>query len=153
MTDDLSRIEPWIGELVRKLSPRERRKVALKLGQALRRENARRIAANVDPDGAAMEPRARRVDAREGRVRRKMFPQIAKIRSLKVKPSPDGVEVGFVNPLVASTAAVHHFGEVGYVGRTRGGRTIRTRYPERRLLGFSEADMAIVTDALLAHIE
>lgn len=157
MDQDLAALDAWLAPLVGQLKPAQRRRLALKVGQLERRRNAQRIAANVDPDGAPMEPRkkrARRAEGKSGRVRRtgKMFPKIARIRSLKVRPSPDGVEIGFVNPLVEHTARVHHFGLDGRVGKTRDGRTIRTRYPERGLLGFGSGDDQEIMDLVLDHL-
>jgi hypothetical protein len=55
--DDLTRLDEWLGQILQGLSAPERRSAALKLGQALRRSNLKRIAANVDPDGTP-SPRA-----------------------------------------------------------------------------------------------
>lgn len=158
MDQDLARLDAWLAPLVSNLKPAARRRLALKIGQAERRLNAQRIAANVDPDGAPMEKRkkkARRAEAKAGRVRRtgRMFPRIGKIRALKVRPSPDGVEIGFASPLVEQTAQVHHFGLDGYVGKTRTGQQIRTRYPERRLLGFGANDEQEIMDLALDHLQ
>lgn len=151
---DPAALERFLGALVQRLAPAARRKLALALGRHLRKVNAARIARNVQPDGSAMEPRKHRADAAKGRVRGKarMFRKIGKARSLRIKASPAGVEVGFNNPLIASTAAVHHFGDVGYVGKTRAGRTIRTRYAERRLLGFGPGDAEALQDLAIDHL-
>jgi hypothetical protein len=55
--DDLTRLDEWLGQILQGLSAPERRSAALKLGQALRRSNLKRIAANVDPDGTPFAPR------------------------------------------------------------------------------------------------
>lgn len=155
--DDLSAIEPWIGGLVGQLKPGARKRLSVKVGQLLRRANAARIAANVEPDGSAMEPRKprkpRRAEAKTGRIKKKgkMFRKIAKAKALKVRPDPDGVELRFANPLIERTAAEHHFGLDGYVGRS-GGKTIRTRYAERALLGFGREDPDAIMDLVLAHL-
>ncbi len=158
MTDDLARIEPWIGALIAKLGPGQRRRLSVKLGQHLRRENAKRIAANVEPDGGAMEPRKprpqRRAEVKSGRVKKKgkMFPKIRKAQALKVRARPDGVEIGFANSAIEKTAAEHHFGLRGFVGKGPDGKTIRTQYPARRLLGFGPEDPEAITDLILAHL-
>lgn len=156
--DDLAAIEPWIGALAARLKPAERRRLALKVGQLLRRQNAARIAANVQPDGSAMEPRKprpSRLRTKAGRIKKKgkMFRKVAKARTLKVRPDADGVELGFANPLVEKTAAEHHYGLTGFVGITsREGKVIRTRYPERRLLGFGREDPDAIMDLVLDHL-
>lgn len=150
MSDDLGRIEPWIGGLIDRLAPAARRKLAIKLGRLLRKTNAARIARNVEPDGSAMARRKKR----EGRrIKDKMFPKIRKTSALKIRATADGVDVHFANPLIGHTAAVHHFGELGFVGRTRRGETIRTRYAARRLLGFAARDIDLITDEVLKHLQ
>lgn len=148
MTDDLTALDEWIGALAARLQPGQRKQLAQAIGRELRRENVRRITANVDPDGASMAPRKPRVDRKTGRIksRGKMFPKIRLARNLRVKADPAGVEVGFVNPAIERVAAVHQFGEEGYVGKTRDGRIIRTRYEARRLLGFGRADREKIAD-------
>lgn len=153
MADDLAALERFLGPLVERLSPGARIRVARKIGEELRRANARRIAANVEPDGAAMEPRKRRkrLTDGKGRIRRtgKMFPKIRQARSLRITPSPDEVRVGFESPMIAHTARAHHEGLADYVGRTKDGKVIRTQYPRRRLLGISAADEAAIIDAAM----
>lgn len=143
MAEDLRPLEQWLGRIIAGIEPSRRRAAALKLAQALRRANVQRIAANIEPDGGAMEKRK----ARDGkRLRRKMFPKLRRLREWKISADADGLEIMPVNPLVGQTAATHHFGEVGYVGRLRDGRVIRAKYPERRLLGFAEDDRALVVE-------
>lgn len=149
MAEDLAELERWLGRIMAGLAPARRRSAALKLAQALRRLNTARIAANVDPDGNAME----RPKQRAGRIRRKMFPKLRRLREWKISADADGLEISPVNPLVGNTAAVHHFGETGYVGRLRDGRVIRTKYPERRLLGFADEDRALVAEVAASLLD
>lgn len=156
--DDLTAIEPWIGALVNQLKPGARKRLSIKIGQLLRRSNAARIAANIEPDGAAMEPRKprkpRRATAKTGRVKKKgkMFRKIMTARAMKVQTSGDGVEVGFANPVKGRIAAEHHYGLVGRVGRSPDGNTVSTRYPARRLLGFGPDDNNAIMDLVLEHL-
>jgi len=149
MSDNpLEAIEPFLGQLIEAAEPGQRRKLIDKLMRAVRRANAERIGANVDPDGAAMVPRKPR-ETRRGR-RTKMFKHIGKTRSLKIKVTPEGGELQFANPLVEATAATHHYGLEGYVGKTRRGKVIRTKYEARRLLGFGKEQDELV-DEVLKH--
>jgi len=152
--DDLTAIEPFFGTLAAGLKPAARRKLALKMGRHLRRENAARIARNVQPDGSGMEPRKRRTARKGGRVKKKgkMFPKIRKAQALRINASPNGVEVGFNNPMIAKTAAAHHYGQVDFVGRKSTGEVIRTRYPVRQLLGFGPDDADALMDLALDHL-
>lgn len=141
-SDALAGFDAFFGRILAGLAPAERRRATLKLGQALRRSNLARIAANIEPDGGAMEPRKPRRD-RRGRLRRKaggrMFARLRFARNFRIEARPDSVEIG-PSSAIDRLAAVHHFGEEDVVGRLRDGRVIRTRYPARRLLGFAAED-------------
>ena len=147
--DGLEALEPFLGELIAAAAPGQRRKLIDKLMRAVRRANAARIGANVDPDGGAMTPRKPREQHRRGR-KTKMFKSIGKTRSLKLKVTPDEGELRFANPLIETTAAVHHYGQEGYVGKTRRGNVVRTKYEARRLLGFGKERDELV-DEVLKH--
>lgn len=145
--DGLEAIEPWLGEVMQSIEPGKRKTLADKLLRLLRRANARRIATNTQPDGSAMVPRKKREKGKRG----KMFKRIGRASSLKTRVTAEGGELRFVNPLVERTAAEHHFGLEGFVGRSRKGRIIRTKYQARELLGFgSEADD--FADEVLQHL-
>jgi len=156
MADDLAELEPFLAVYLNRLGPGQRRRVARKVGEALRRENAKRIAANVQPDGSEMEPRKKRKRMMDGkgRIKRtgKMFPKIKLARSMKIRATPDEVSVGFEGT-TGHTARAHQYGLTDFVGRTKDGRTIRTKYPERRLLGFGPDDIDAIMDAALGLLE
>lgn len=149
--DDLTRIEPWLAALLANLTPGKRRTLARKIGQRLRRENAARIAANIEPDGGKMEPRKPRRGRSDGRVRKKgrMFRKIALARNLKIDASPDQVAIQFLGS-VRRTAEVHHFGKRDRVARFRGAP--EAQYAARRLLGFGADDPDAVMEAALDHL-
>ncbi|PKP99608.1 MAG: phage virion morphogenesis protein [Alphaproteobacteria bacterium HGW-Alphaproteobacteria-13] len=154
MSDDFDKLAPWIAGLAHRLSPREMRQLSRRIGMAMRRVNAQRIAANVQPDGSAMEPRKKRPlrDRKQGRVRKKgrMFPKIRLARNMKLKTDADQAELYFGMKLY-KTANVHHFGLRDRVARFRGAPEVR--YPERPLLGFAADDEQAIMDAALAHLE
>jgi phage virion morphogenesis (putative tail completion) protein len=145
MAQDLAEFERWMVRVMQGLEPARRRAAALKLAQALRRANLARIAANIESDGSAMPPRKASMGQR-GRLRRKagakMFRRLRLTRSWKIGADADGLELMPASPAIDRIAAVHHFGELARVGRLGNGRVIRTRYTERRLLGFSADDNA-----------
>lgn len=157
MAEDLAQLEPFLAAYLNRLSPAQRRRVARKVGEALRRENAKRIAANVQPDGSAMQPRKKRKRMKDGkgRIKRtgKMFPKIRLAKALRIRATPDEVEVGFYNPLMAQTARAHQFGLVDFVGKTNDGRVIKTKYPERPLLGIAPGDLDAIMDQALKLLE
>ncbi len=141
----LEAIEPFIGELIEAAAPRQRRKLVDKLMRAARRANADRIRRNIEPDGSKMVARKKRKEKRG-----KMFRRLGKARNLKIRATPDRGELHFGNPNVEDTAATHHFGLEGFVGKTREGKIIRTRYDARRLLGFGKEQDELL-DAVLEH--
>ncbi|HWT42804.1 MAG TPA: phage virion morphogenesis protein [Sphingopyxis sp.] len=147
MENNFNQLETFLGRFVTALSPREMRGLASKIGQSIRRSNAARIATNTEPDGGAMQARR----PREGKRRGKMFRQLRQARLLKVRPSADGVTVGFTGQ-AQKVAKIHHFGEEGVVGRTRDGRTIRARYAARMLLGIGEMDEDDIMAAVEKHL-
>lgn len=152
---DLTRVEGWLEGLMLRLSDGERRKLAMKIGQSLRRSNAARIAANKEPDGGAMAPRRPRKgrDGKPIRSNKRMFRRIRIARNLRIKATPDSVEINFGGGAIEKIAAIHHDGQVGTVGRTRDGRTIRARYEARRLLGFGDDDMDMVLGAVIESLD
>lgn len=155
--DDLTAIESWLGPMMARLKPGPRTRLAMKIGQALRRTNTERIAANREPDGASMAPRKKRKTStgklRKGAgIRAKMFRKIRLGRNLKVYPKPDGVEIGFTGRM-QRIAQVHHFGEDDVVGRSPRGNQIRAKYEARRLLGFGANDLDQVIDAVAQHLK
>ncbi len=148
-SDALAALDQWFGQVLEGLSPTQRKRAAMKLGKALRRSNLDRIARNVEPDGGAMEGRKARLDQR-GRVRRKaggkMFRKLRLVRNWSIKAGADSVEIA---PAKGDrVAATHHFGLRSFVGRAPDGSKVTTRYPERRLVGFDDADRDLVLDVI-----
>ncbi|WP_306094949.1 phage virion morphogenesis protein [Qipengyuania flava] len=146
-SDALAALDNWLGTVLQGLSPAKRKRASTKLGQALRRSNLQRITRNEEPDGGSMEERKPRLD-RRGRVRRKaggkMFRKLRLARHWRIDARPDSVEVSPKGK--AAIAETHHFGKKGFVGRAPDGSKIIARYPQRRLLGFSDADRDLAID-------
>ena len=146
-SDALAGFDEWFGRVLQGLKPGERKRAAMKLGQALRRSNLQRQQENVEPDGSPMEKRKSRMD-RRGRVRKKaggkMFRKLRYARRWAIDARPDSVELSPKGN--SKIPEVHHFGKKGFVGRGPDGRKIFTRYPERKLLGFDDADRQTAID-------
>lgn len=77
-----------------------------------------------------------------------MFAKLRTSRFLHTTADATGLSVGFTGR-VARIARVHQFGERDEV--RPGGPTVT--YPERILLGFSNADLALITDRLIQMLE
>lgn len=155
---DLDAFEPWLHDLMSRVSPGRRLSLSRRVGQILRRINALRVAANIEPDGSAMEARKPKKERKgkrsRGRSRAasgKMFRRIELARNMRVRAAADHVELGF-KPNVAKTAEVHHFGLEDAVDK-RVPNSIRTRYPARRLLGFGPGDSDLLLVEVLTWLE
>lgn len=150
----LAGFDEWFGEILDGLSPPQRRRAAMKLGQALRRSNLKRQAANEQPDGSAMEPRKPRLHQR-GRLRRKaggkMFRRLRYAKLWAIDARPDSVEIKLRKG--DRVARVHHFGLRDRVGRGFDGRRIMHEYAARQLLGFSPDDERLSLEVAAALID
>lgn len=157
MAETFAELEPYFAAYLNRLSLAQRRKIFRKIGMELRKANAKRIAANVEPDGSPMQRRRKRkrIKGANGRIRRtkKMFPKIRLTKALRVRPGNEGVELSFVNPIVTKTAAAHQYGLTDFVGKTKAGKVVRTKYPARVLLGFGPEDLDEITDLALKLLE
>lgn len=153
--ETFAQLEPFLEAYRARLSPAQRRRTSRKIGMQLRKLNVDRIAANIEPDGSPMQARkARKLSGGKGRIKRaRMFRKLRLTRSFRVHPTEDGVSVGFFNAMIAATARAHQYGLVDYVGKTKDGKTVRTKYPRRRLLGFGPEDLTLITDAAIEMLE
>lgn len=148
---DLQAIEEWAGALLQQLSPAQRITAARKVGQALRRSQSKRIAAQRAPDGSAYAPRSvatGRLRQKAGTIKRRtMFARLRTTRFLKVEASAQEIGVGFMGR-AASIARTHQDGAKRRSRRS--GITYTT--PKRELLGFSADDIQHLRDSLLDHL-
>ena len=145
--DSLDDVQPFLGDLLEAMRPGQRRRMIDKLMRMARRHQADRIRRNVEPDEAEMTPRK----PRKGR-RGKMFKRIGAARNLRIRTHPDRGELTFGGGLVSRTASEHHHGLEGFVGKTRRGRIVRTRYEQRRLIGHGKERRDYV-EALVEHLD
>ena len=148
MTDDLDALESWAEPLIARLSPSAQRKLARDIARALRKSQAARIKAQKNPDGSPFEPRKPQARAQSGFVRKgAMFTKIRQAKHLKARGRGDDAQVGFFSR-VARIAREHQEGRRAKVDRNGPWYD----YPERRLLGYADADRALVRDMLLDHL-
>jgi phage virion morphogenesis protein len=152
MAEDLDPLEQWIGNLVANLDPPQRKKLAMQIATELRRANAQRLKANVDPDGEKFAPRKASRDKLRDRVgkRGRMFQRAATPRFLLKKATPEQASVGFASA-AARIMAVHHFGLRDRVSREADAP--EASYPARRVLGLPERDRGRIMDLILARLE
>ncbi|WP_095124370.1 phage virion morphogenesis protein [Pseudomonas sp. Irchel s3a12] len=150
MTTRLETLEDWAAGLLGQLEPASRNKLARSIGQALRRSQQLRIIAQRNPDGSKYAPRKQRnLRGKQGRVKRKvqMFQKLRTASFLKVQGDGNTISVGFTGR-IARIARVHQYGLKDRA--ERGAPDVR--YEQRQLLGFTEADLDLIRDGLLAHL-
>lgn len=151
MTHDLQAIETWAATLLARLTPAARRRLTRQIATGLRQRNSQRIDAQRNPDGSAYEPRKPRKDLRgkRGALRRKMFNRLRQVRCLSIAATPGSASVGFLRSgLVSHIARIHQEGRTDRVSRN--GPYVQ--YPERRLLGFSQADLEYIEQMITSSI-
>lgn len=150
---DMDALEPFLGALLAKTEPRQRMAMSRAVGQIMRRFNAARVTANIQPDGTPMAPRNPKQPRKKARKAQptRMFKRIELARNMQVQPGADQVALSFKGR-VAKTAEVHHFGEEDAVDR-RIANSIRVRYKARRLLGFGPGDRDAMLSEIMAWLE
>lgn len=149
MADDLQALEDWVAPLLARLETKERRRLARSVARDLRRSQRERIKSQTNPDGTPYAPRKpQKWRARQGSIRRQaMFGKLSTAKWLKATTRGDSAVVGFFGN-VARLARTHQYGLRDRVDRD--GPTIA--YPQRELLGFTEADRRLILDSLLTHL-
>lgn len=146
--DPLIALEDWVAPLIARLAPAERRALARKVGQDLRRSQAARIASQRNPDGSAYAPRkAGKARQLQGRIRRGMFARMRTAKHLRLQTDEQAASIGFVGR-TARIARVHQEGLRDEV--EAGGPTYA--YPLRALLGLADVDRERIKYLLLEHL-
>ncbi|MGY3922491.1 phage virion morphogenesis protein [Aeromonas jandaei] len=141
--DALQQLGDQAAALLQQLSAPERRKLAADLARTMRATQAERIRANKQPDGTAMSPRKPR--AKRGAIRRKMFAKLVKPAWLKATATANEATVEFTGS-ANRLATIHHFGLRDKIN----GKEVQ--YPERNLIGITDADIDRIEDSLLKSL-
>lgn len=153
MMTDLTALEEWVGGLLVKLGPEQRRALSHQIAIVLRRSQSARISQQRAPDGTPYTPRKNRkeLSSKAGRIKRQKAAMFSKLRTnkwLKVQSSEHAAGVSFVKK-VYYVARVHQFGMQDRIGRKQ---ATAYHYPTRQLLGFSEHDKARIEESILNHL-
>jgi len=150
MTNRLEALEDWASGLFGQLEPTARNRLVRSLGHALRKSQQQRIIAQRNPGGSKYAPRKHRnLRGKLGRVKRKMkmFQKLRTARFLKVQGDGNAITIGYTGR-IAQIARVHQFGLKDRP--ERGAPDIQ--YDQREVLGFTEADLDLIREGLLAHL-
>ena len=147
----MEEVQAKLTALINNLSPQARRQLARNIGQALRKNQQARIVRQENPDGTAFEPRKPRKEfgKKKGRIKRKaMFAKLRTARYFKIQSNANEVSVGF-NGSSAMIAKVHQYGLMSSPSKTK---DFKVRYAQRELLGFSQSDLDVIEDLVLAQL-
>jgi phage virion morphogenesis protein len=154
MTNRLEALENWASGLLGQLEPTARNRLVRSLGHALRKSQQQRIIAQRNPGGSKYAPRKHRnLRGKLGRMKRKMkmkmkmFQKLRTAGFLKVQGDGNAITIGYTGR-IAQIARVHQFGLKDRP--ERGAPDIQ--YDQREVLGFTEADLDLIREGLLAHL-
>lgn len=162
MSDDFAPLDEALQELAAGVAPEARSKLTREIATDLRSANAKRIKANVTPEGEPMVPR--KAKARGGIRTKRLRDKVTGLkRSVKMaamfhratapqylrKESSDGeAQVGYVGAM-ARIMGVHHYGLRDTV--TRDPSSPEVTYPERPVIGLPPEDRQRVLDKVIAN--
>ncbi|MGP9666001.1 phage virion morphogenesis protein [Halomonas sp. AOP22-C1-8] len=150
MSDDIQALDDWLSPLIAKLDAKQRRRLARKVAQDLRRRQRERIRAQTNPDGTPFAPRkVPSLRAKQGGIRRRaMFSKLSTARWLKATNQGDTAVVGFFGN-VARLTKTHQYGLRDRVSRDGP----RVEYAQRELLGFTAQDREHIAGSVLTHLD
>ena len=140
-------LTPHLQGLLAALGPAQRRSLAREIAADLRTRNQRRIAAQQNPDGTPYAPRKPRLRAKAGRIKRAMFARLRTGRFLRVQSDANAALVT-ITGRAARIARTHHYGLLDRVSRNGP----EYRYPQRRVLGYSDADREAIAERVIDHL-
>ena len=151
MVDALSRLAHWAAPLLVSLSAPRRRAAMVQVATYLRRSQAQRIGAQLNPDGTPYEPRKpQRLRKKKGAIRRKMFEKLRTAKHLRKSATAESATIT-VGGRSARIARVHQLGLRDKVDWRRA-KSPTVQYPRRELLGITAVDEDAITGILLRHI-
>jgi len=150
MTNKLEALETWASGLLEQLQPAARNQLARSIAQDLRRSQQKRVLMQQNPDGSKFAPRKKRdLRGKQGRIRRKveMFKKLRTATYMKARGDSDAAIVSFTGR-IARIARVHQLGLKDRAERD----APEVRYERREVLGFTDEDLDLIRDGLLAHL-
>jgi phage virion morphogenesis protein len=167
MADDFADFAPLdlaLEELASRIAPGERKQLGRAIATDLRGANAKRIRANVEPEGEPMVPRKAkgRGGVRPKRLRdkvtglkrsvkmAKMFSRATAPQYLRKESSDGEAQVGFVGAM-ARIMRVHQYGLRDTV--TRDPNSPAVTYPERAVIGLTAEDRLRVLEKVTAQLQ
>ena len=142
----LHELDAYLVGLLAKLEAPQRRALARAIAVELRRRQSARIAAQRNPDGTAYTPRKPQLRHKRAGIRRSMFTRLRMAKYMRIETSPNAAVITFAVK-VRRIASVHHFGLRDRVNANG----LTAKYPAREMLGFSSADVEMITALVVSH--
>ncbi|MBF7683863.1 phage virion morphogenesis protein [Acinetobacter sp. B5B] len=136
-----------LNALVFRLSDQERKKLLMQVARKIRQSQKTRITQQSNPDGSKYIPR-KNLRGRKGKIKQRMFNQIKTAKYLRIEQTEQGVAIGF-NERLSRIARVHQEGLVDKVDHRSGAP--RVKYAKRELLGFTDAEIALIESEVLSY--
>lgn len=146
MQNNINDLVRYLTPLLTNLSAGEMTKLNKQVGADLRRSQQQRISAQQNPDGSSYTPRRLR---QGNRIRKKMFTKLRSAKYFRNFSNADSITVGFLNK-VNRIATIHQYGLRDRVEKNKG--PVVT-YSKRELLGFSKADVEMIEQSVLKHLD
>ncbi|ELO1018818.1 phage virion morphogenesis protein [Citrobacter freundii] len=145
---ELTPFDDQMAGLIGALSPASRRRLAAEIAKQLRAAQQQRIRQQKAPDGSPYESRKRQpLRAKKGRIKRAMFQKLRTNRYMKASGRNDAAVVEFTGK-VQRIAQIH---QLGLKDRPNP-HAQDVQYPERQLLGFSQADVQLIEVLIAEHL-
>lgn len=142
---ELTPFDDQIAGLIGALSPASRPRLATEIAKQLRTAQQQRIRQQKAPDGSPYETRKRQpLRAKKGRIKRAMFQKLRTNRYMKASGRNDAAVVEFTGK-VQRIAQIH---QLGLKDRPNP-HAQDVQYPERQLLGLSDASNQFVERLIL----
>lgn len=146
MSRGLEALHVELSALLSRLDKKSRSGLSREIAKTLRDSQRARIASQQNPDGSSYEPRKKQKDKKSRP--RTLFAKLRTPAHLKTTTTADRALIHFAGG-DNRIAAVHQFGLQDSPSKTTGHSI---SYPERQLLGFTDADIKTVEDLVFSHL-
>jgi len=147
----MNELNPLIDRLngiIQSQSPSARAQLARQIATNIRRTQAKRITENKNPDGSQFESRKQqKLRSKKGRLRQRMFTRMSRVKWLKAKTNATSTSIEFVGK-AGQIARVNQYGLRDKVNK----RGLEVQYPQRELLGLTDAEIEMIEDIVLTAI-
>ena len=144
----MSELNPLIDRLngiIQSAQPAERKALAKEVAARVRASQSARIKENRNPEGSQYEARKpQKLQAKKEAIRRRMFQKLIRAKWLKARANATDASIEFIGR-AGRIARVSQYGLRDRVNK----RGMEVQYPQRELLGLTDADIEMIEDIVL----